>query len=149
MDGETGVRTFSCVFVSRRLAYQAGKNGGARCKSLQVEICASAAGLPKWRDSLQRNTSVSRDSSDGPRGIDSRRGSDSRPGPGSCPSGGRVQAGHDLPPSSRRKTALHHGEVQPIEPLHRAASSSILHATYSGGRRDTNSRLPTRSPGQG
>jgi len=144
LQNKCGVQTFSFAYVSRRLAYQVGEMRDSRCNPRLVETCSSAAGLHKRSDSLQRRTSGSRESSDG-----RHRGSGSRRVRGPCPSGDRVQAGHDLRPSSPHKTAVHRGEVQPIEHLHRAASSSSLHAIYSGGRPDTSNRLPTRTPGLG
>jgi hypothetical protein len=91
-------------------------------------------------------------SSGGRRGD--RRGG--RPGIGRCPSRvgpcpicDRDQYGHDLRPSILHKTAVHRGEVRPIEPPHTAVVSNIRHATYSDFRLDTNTRLYTRNRDQG
>ena len=49
-------------------------------------------------------------------------------------------------PNSRYKTVRLRGGDQSNVRLHTADGSSIPHATYSGGLRDTNSRQPTQIP---
>jgi hypothetical protein len=61
-------------------------------------------------------------------------------GPGRGPSDGHVETDRDLLPSTRHRTAFHHDEASPTEPLGTGDESNNPRATCIGFHWDTNSR---------
>jgi len=95
---------------------------------------------PKYASICQMDLKVVATSRDG-RDSDHGRGDHDRD-----PNRAGVRIVRGRLPNSRYKTVRLRGGDQSNVRLHTADGSSIPHATYSGGLRDTNSRQPTQIP---